>query len=66
MNLSFNTNGTYSYDPATWAISGAAGAAATRGAVSVSGGAILTPEGAREYARRVCQAADDAERQMAA
>jgi hypothetical protein len=66
MTLSFNPNGTYSYDPATWAISGAAGAAATRGAVSVTGGAILTPEGAREYARRICQAAADAERQASA
>jgi hypothetical protein len=66
MNLSFNTNGTYSYDPATWAIRGAAGAAASRGAVLASGDATLTPEGAREYARRLMAAADDAERQMAA
>jgi hypothetical protein len=53
----------YVFDPNTWAIEGAAGASASRGAVLVSGQATLTPDGAREYARRLAQAADDAERQ---
>lgn len=53
------------FDPDTWAISGAGAAAATRGAVNVKADAILTPAGAREYARRILAAADDAERQSA-
>ena len=61
--MDFNEDGTYKYDPTSWAIDGAAGVSASRSAVLISGGGILTPNGAREYARRVLAAADDADRQ---
>jgi len=63
--MEFNSKGNYIYEPTSWAIQGAASCAASRGAVLVSGGATLTPEGAREYARRILQSAEDAERQAA-
>jgi hypothetical protein len=61
--MDFDAKGNYSYDPATWAIRGAASAAASRGAVLASADATLTPAGAREYAARLLAAAIDAEAQ---
>lgn len=57
-------------DPAAfnpvWALRGAVSSAASRGLVLHSGDSTLTVEGAREVARRLLQAADDAERQRSA
>lgn len=46
-----------------WALRGVFLASASRGTVLVSSDATLTPSGARESARRLLAAADDAERQ---
>jgi hypothetical protein len=47
-----------------WAYRGAASSSASRGRVLHSADAELSPAGAREVARRLLQAADDAERQQ--
>lgn len=46
-----------------WALHGAICSSASRGTVSVSADATLTPAGAREAARRLIQSADDADAQ---
>lgn len=49
-----------------WSYRGAASVAASRGILLVRADADLSPDGAREYARRILAAADDADRQRKA